>query len=85
MVSIDFNVKVFAAPTKVAVKVAEVHESNLAVKKRLHDEMNIEQNTFVKSLHEMEQQVCGAGSNHLLRNSIQIMFYRIGGVLGRVY
>ena len=47
----------FAAPAKVALRVAEVHENNLAVKKKFKDEMNIEQNTFMKSLQEMEQQV----------------------------
>ena len=47
----------FAAPAKVASKVAEVHETNAAVKKRFRDDMTIEQSTFVKSLQEMEQQV----------------------------
>jgi len=53
--------QVFAAPAKVASRVAEVHENNLAVKKKFKDEMNIEQNTFVKSLQEMELQVLTHG------------------------
>lgn len=53
---------VFAFPQKIATKCAEVQESNLAIKRRFKDEMMGEQATFLRSVHELDQQVAGLES-----------------------
>jgi dynein heavy chain len=50
---------VFGFPKKIASKCAEVQESNVAVKRRFKDEMMGEQANFLKTVHELEQQVVG--------------------------
>jgi dynein heavy chain len=50
---------VFGFPKKIASKCAEVQESNVAVKRRFKDDMMGEQANFLKTVHELEQQVLG--------------------------
>lgn len=48
---------VFGAPAKIALKCAEVQESNLAIKKKCLEEMESEQVQFLKTLQDLDQQV----------------------------
>lgn len=63
---------VFGAPAKIALKCIDVTENNLSIKRKFRDEMQGEQATFTKTLHEMEKEVATLEELHDLNDVVNI-------------
>jgi hypothetical protein len=77
---IDFDLgtqvwNVFGSPTKVASKCLEVAESNIAVKKRFYDEMMGEQNSFNKTLADLDAQVSVSSVSRYISSVSRYIYY----------
>ena len=55
---------VFGAPAKIMAKCVEVQEANVAIKRRLRDDMLSEQAVFSKTMQDLDQQVHGLEALH---------------------
>ena len=62
----------FGAPAKIALRCAEVQESNRLVKKKFEEEMNQEQTQFLKTLQELDQAVAALEQYNDISDVVQI-------------